>query len=120
MGSVGTTRDQHPTFVPILCDREATTMNNGLHGRYLEQLEQWNTARTVAKELVRAFRRDALNEVENRWKATVSFPSYSHIKSLLTEVLFLSGRDTIDTVARAVMDWITLGENVEVREKVTV
>jgi hypothetical protein len=95
-------------------------MNNGLHGRYLEQLENWNEARKVAKELVRAFHRDALSEVVHRWKATVSFPSYSHIKSLLADVLFLGGRDTIDTVARAVMDWITLGENVEAREKVAV
>lgn len=95
-------------------------MNNGLHGRYLEQLEEWNTARTIAKELVRAFHRDNLSDVVIRWQGDVTFPSYSHIKSLLADVLFLGGRDTIDTVARAVMDWITLGKNVEAREKVAV
>jgi hypothetical protein len=95
-------------------------MNNGLHGRYLEQLEEWNESRTIAKELVRAFNENSLSGVTSRWSHRVNFPSISHIKSLLADVLFLGGNDTIDTVARAVMDWITLEENVKAREKVAV
>lgn len=83
-------------------------MNNGLHGQYLEQLEAWNEARKVASELVTAFNENALSEVLSDFRGVVNFPSLSEIKSLMVEVMFLDGRDTIDTLARKVMEWGTV------------
>lgn len=86
-------------------------MNNGLNGRYLEQLEAWNTARRFASELVTAFNENNISAVLSRWSGSVTFPSISEIKSLLTDVLFLNGHDTIDTLARSVMKWEGWYEN---------
>ena len=86
-------------------------MNNGLRGRYLEQLEAWNNARQFASELVSAFYENDIGDVLSRWDVTVSFPSRSEIKSLLNDIVFLNGRDTIDTVARAVIEWDGWYEN---------
>jgi hypothetical protein len=86
-------------------------MNNGLNGRYLEQLKAWNTARQFAAELIDAFGENELSGVLSRWSGSVSFPSISKIKSLLSDVLFLNGHDTINTLARSVMKWDGWYEN---------
>ena len=86
-------------------------MNNGLHGRYMAQLEAWNNARKFAAELIDAFGEDNLSDVLSRWSGSVSFPSISEIKSLLSDVLFLNGHDTINKLARSVMDWDGWYEN---------
>lgn len=86
-------------------------MDNGLRGRYLEQLEAWNTARQFAAELVEAFYENNISGVLSRWKDTVSFPSKESIKQILNNVVFLNGHDTIDTVARSVIDWEGWYEN---------
>lgn len=80
-------------------------MDNGLRGRYLAQLEAWNEARQFASELVEAFSQDALSDVLSRWSNAANFPSLSAIKSLMADVMFLDGIDTINRVAQAVMDW---------------
>jgi hypothetical protein len=80
-------------------------MDNGLRGQYLEQLEAWNNARQFAAELVEAFCKNGIGDVLSRWKDTVSFPSRSEIKKLLNGVVFLGGHDTINQVARAVIEW---------------
>jgi len=100
-------------------------MNNGLRGRYLEQLEAWNRARQFAAELVSAFYEDGISDVLKRWKDTVSFPSKKTIKKILNNVVFLDGHDTINTVARSVMEWDGWYENPHPsmqsnRQKVTV
>lgn len=86
-------------------------MNNGLRGRYLEQLEAWNKAREFAAELVRAFAKSGIRNVLSRWEDTVEFPSLSEIKQLLNKVVFLNGHDTINKVARSVMEWDGWYEN---------
>lgn len=86
-------------------------MNNGLHGRYLEQLEAWNEARRFASELISAFYEDGINSVLSRWTNGVSVPSRSEIKQLLNDVVFLDGHDTITKVARSVMKWDGWREN---------
>lgn len=86
-------------------------MNNGLNGQYLEQLEAWNTARMFAAELIDAFGENNLSDVLSRWSGSVSFPSISEIKSLLSDVLFLNGHDTINKLARSVMKWDGWYEN---------
>ncbi len=83
-------------------------MNNGLHGRYLEQLEAWNEAREVASELVTAFNEDRVSKAVNDFSGDVNFPSLSDVKSLLVNVMFLDGRDTIDQMAREIMEWGTV------------
>lgn len=86
-------------------------MNNGLKGRYLDQLEAWNQARKFASELIDAFYENGISNVLSRWSDNVSLPSKGEIKSLLNDVLFLDGRGTIDTVARSVMKWDGWTEN---------
>lgn len=86
-------------------------MNNGLNGRYMAQLEAWNNARKFAAELVEAFYENGISEVLSEWKETVSFPSLSEIKTLLNRVVFMNGHDTIDTIARSVIDWEGWEEN---------
>lgn len=80
-------------------------MNNGLNGRYMAQLEAWNNARKFAAELVESFYENGVSDVLNKWEGEVSFPSLSEIKTLLNQVLFMNGNDTIDTIARSVIDW---------------
>jgi len=82
-------------------------MDNGLHGRYLEQLEAWNLARQFSAELVTAFydKTTPLREVVKKWMEirNVVFPRLDAIKQMVSNVLFLSGRDSIDQLARQVM-----------------
>ncbi|QIR31261.1 hypothetical protein M1M18_gp039 [Halorubrum virus Serpecor1] len=82
-------------------------MDNGLHGRYLEQLEAWNLARQFSAELVTAFydKARSLREVVNKWMEVreARFPRLDAIKQMVSNVLFLSGRDSIDNLARQVM-----------------
>ncbi|AGM10844.1 hypothetical protein M192_gp035 [Halorubrum tailed phage 8] len=82
-------------------------MNNGLHGRYLEQLEAWNLARQFSAELVTAFYDSArsIRSVVNKWMEVrnARFPRLDAIKQMVSNVLFLSGRDSIDNLARQVM-----------------
>lgn len=86
-------------------------MNNGLNGRYLEQLEAWNTARQFAAELLTAFYENGISGVLSRWQDSVSYPSKSEIKTMLNDVLFLDGHDTINQLARSVMKWDGWYEN---------
>ncbi|QRD99713.1 hypothetical protein VOLN27_90 [Halorubrum virus VOLN27B] len=82
-------------------------MNNGLHGRYLEQLEAWNLARQFSAELVTAFydKTHSLREVVSKWMdiRDAVFPRLDAIKQMVSNVLFLNGRDSIDQLARQVM-----------------
>lgn len=78
-------------------------MNNGLRGRYLEQLQAWNHARTVAAVLVQAFHENKLRRAIDH--LDVSIPSMSDLKKLLNNSVFLDGHSTINTVARGVMEW---------------
>lgn len=83
-------------------------MNNGLQGRYLDQLNAWNNARNFAAELVSAFKNsdESIQDVIRRWKnPDVSLPSLSQIKNVLSDVVFITGRSCIDRVARAAMKW---------------
>lgn len=80
-------------------------MNNGLRGRYLDQLEQWNRAREFAAELVEAFCNGSISDVLSKWSESVTFPPRSEIKKILNSVVFMDGRSTIDIVARSVIDW---------------
>lgn len=77
----------------------------------MAQLEAWNNARQFAAELVEAFYESGLSDVLSRWEETVSFPSLSEIKTLLNQVVFMNGDDTIDTIARSVIDWEGWEEN---------
>jgi hypothetical protein len=82
-------------------------MNNGLNGRYLDQLEAWNLARKFSAELVTAFydKTSSLREVVKKWMEVkqASFPRLDELKQMVSNVLFLGGRDSIDTLARQVM-----------------
>jgi hypothetical protein len=80
-------------------------MNNGLNGRYVEQLKEWNHAREIAAELVRAFTENRLSDALGVLKKRMNIPSPDEVKRLLTDVLFLDGDDTVNTVARSVMEW---------------
>lgn len=92
----------------------------------MAQLEAWNNARQFAAELVEAFYENGLSDVLSKWEETVSFPSLSEIKTLLNRVVFMNGDDTIDTIARSVIDWEGWEENTtpsmrnNSRQKVTV
>ncbi|UBF19423.1 hypothetical protein HRTV-10_gp94 [Halorubrum tailed virus 10] len=82
-------------------------MDNGLHGRYLEQLEAWNLARQFSAELVAAFydKTRSLRGVVKEWMEVreAVFPRLDAIKQMVSNVLFLNGRDSIDQLARQVM-----------------
>ncbi|AAL55030.1 hypothetical protein HfxHF1_150 [Halophage HF1] len=82
-------------------------MDNGLHGRYLEQLEAWNLARQFSAELVTAFydKTRSLRGVVKEWMDVreAVFPRLDAIKQMVSNVLFLNGRDSIDQLARQVM-----------------
>lgn len=80
-------------------------MDNGLHGRYLEQLEAWNDAREFAAELVRAFYNNGIKLTLQNWQEKADFPSISEVKSILNDVMFLDGHDTINKIAGEVMTW---------------
>jgi DNA repair protein RadC len=82
-------------------------MDNGLHGRYLEQLEAWNLARQFSAELIAAFydKTRSLRGVIQEWMElrNAVFPNLDTIKQMVSNVLFLNGRDSIDQLARQVM-----------------
>jgi hypothetical protein len=82
-------------------------MDNGLHGRYLDQLEAWNLARQFSAELMVAFydKSRSLRGVVKEWMDVrdAVFPRLDAIKQMVSNVLFLNGRDSIDQLARQVM-----------------
>jgi hypothetical protein len=85
-------------------------MDNGLRGRYLEQLEAWNNARQLAAEIVAAYGSSnrTIGHVLDEWGFQgigSAIPSISQIKKLMSEVVFLDGHSTIDKLARNIMDW---------------
>ena len=81
-------------------------MRNGLSGRYGNGLASWNQARRLAADLLRCFYSDEskpMSEIIESYNFT--FPSVSDLKAAVNAVVFKTGRDKIDTLARLIMQW---------------
>jgi hypothetical protein len=80
-------------------------MRNGLNGRYGRGLESWNKARSLAADLIGVFYGSNKSFSTVLTEYDFDFPEISEVKQAVNEVLFHSGRDKIDTLARSIMRW---------------
>lgn len=80
-------------------------MRSGLEGRYLSGLESWNTARSLAADLIECFYGSNKPMSEIIVKYDFEFPSLSEVKAAVNAVVFKTGRGKIDTLARIIIRW---------------
>lgn len=80
-------------------------MRSGLEGRYGTGLESWNNARSLAADLIECFYGSNKPMSEILQEYNFKFPSLSEVKKAVNEVVFHTGRDKIDTLARSIMRW---------------
>lgn len=80
-------------------------MDNGLDGRYPDQLQQWNQSRKLAANLIAAFYNGSLKTTIENTDTEVEFPPFGDLKSLLMEVIYMDGNDSVDKVAKSIIEW---------------
>lgn len=80
-------------------------MRNGLTGRYGNGLASWNQARRLSAALIEAFYGSNKSFSDILAEYDFQFPSISEVKAAVNAVVFKTGRDKIDTLARLIMNW---------------